>query len=113
MGASSTPSTPPRVLRIETMPLDLGELAVVIELDRAPSAAWAKALDKALGQEEGLEDATARFDGRVAYLVGLEPGLRGVVQRVNRALTSVQGRAGADRRMAQASRADAPQVVHA
>lgn len=84
----------PQVLRIETMSLDLGELAVVVELERAPPRGWVTALDKALAHAEGLEDASARFDGRFVYIIGLEPGLRGTVQRVSRVLAAVQGAPG-------------------
>lgn len=94
MSASRKPSSVPRVVRIETMSLDLDELAVVIELDQAPPRDWARALDRELGEGEGLEGATARFDGRFVYIVGLEPGLRSPVQRVNRVLLAVQGRSG-------------------
>lgn len=112
MGAS-TKSAFPHVLRIETMSLDLGELAVVVELDQVPSTAWTKALGKALGNEEGLEEATARFDGRFVYVVGLEPGLRGAVQRVSRALATVQGEGGARGRMIVRPAPVAGEVAHA
>ncbi len=90
-GASPRTSSSPHVVRLETLSLDPGELAVVIELEHAPSRTWVKALERELGQSEGLEDAFARCDGRFVYIVGLEPGLRGTLQRVSRVLQAVQG----------------------
>lgn len=113
MSASHTSFKAPQVLRIETMSLDLGEMAVVIELDAAPPRAWAHALDKALLQGEGLEDASARFDGRFVYIIGLEPELRGAVQRVSRVLAVVQGRAVQGPRVPAAVQHGGRQAVHA
>ncbi|MFI8716761.1 hypothetical protein ACIGHF_02575 [Stenotrophomonas sp. NPDC077464] len=90
-GASQKTSSSPHVLRIETLSLDPGELAVVIELEQAPSRSWVTALKRELGQSDGLEEATANCDGRFVYIVGLEPSLRGALQRVSRVLQAVQG----------------------
>lgn len=64
-----TPSSP-KVLRIEAMPLDFGEAAVVIELDAEPPKRWFKALKREMTYSEGLETASAKFDGCFVYLVG-------------------------------------------
>jgi hypothetical protein len=101
-GASQKTSSSPHVLRFETLSLDPGELAVVIELEQTPSANWVKALERELGQSDGLEDAFARCDGRFVYIVGLEPGLRGTLQRVSRVLQAVQG-GGSPRKSEQVS----------
>lgn len=67
-----TPSNP-QVLRIEAMPLGFGEAAVVIELAAEPPKRWFKALKREMMYSEGLETASAKFDGRFVYLVGLDP----------------------------------------
>lgn len=84
-----TPSTP-RVLRIEAMPLDFGEAAVVIELEAEPPKRWFKALKREMTYSEGLETASAKFDGCFVYIVGLDPALGSAVRRVSRLLAAVQ-----------------------
>jgi len=84
-----TPSTP-RVLRIEAMPLDFGEAAVVIELEAEPPKRWFKALKREMTYSEGLETASAKFDGCFVYIVGLDPALGSAVRRVSRLLAAVE-----------------------
>lgn len=112
MGASYKSSSPLRVMRAETMSLDLGELAVVLEMDQVPPPGWIKAVEKAFSHAEGLEEATARLDGRVLYVVGLEPELRGAVQRVNRALHGVSGPTRAEPGRTSAKDAHAGHALH-
>lgn len=84
-----TPSSP-KVLRIEAMPLDFGEAAVVIELDAEPPKRWFKALKREMTYSEGLETASAKFDGCFVYLVGLDPALGSAVRCASRLLAAVQ-----------------------
>ncbi len=91
MGTAATEKAP-RTLRVEVMPLDCGETAVVIELATAPGRAWEKALKRVLAESEALESAQARCDGRFVYVIGIEPGSRGVVQQVNQLLAATHDR---------------------
>jgi len=84
-----TPSSP-KVVRIEAMPLDFGEAAVVIELDAEPPKRWFKALKREMAYSEGLETASAKFDGCFVYLVGLDPALGSAVRCASRLLAAVQ-----------------------
>lgn len=84
-----TPSTP-QVLRIEAMPLGFGEAAVVIELAAEPPKRWFKALKREMMYSEGLETASAKFDGCFVYLVGLDPALGSAVRCASRLLAAVQ-----------------------
>lgn len=84
-----TPSSP-KVVRIEAMPLDFGEAAVVIELDAEPPKRWFKALKREMTYSEGLETASAKFDGCFVYLVGLDPALGSAVRCASRLLVAVQ-----------------------
>lgn len=84
-----TPSSP-KVLRIEAMPLDFGEAAVVIELDAEPPKRWFKALKREMAYSEGLETASAKFDGCFVYIVGLGPALGSAVRCASRLLAAVQ-----------------------
>ncbi|WP_369968531.1 hypothetical protein AB8E26_16440 [Stenotrophomonas rhizophila] len=84
-----TPSSP-KVVRIEAMPLDFGEAAVVIELDAEPPKRWFKALKREMTYSEGLETASAKFDGCFVYLVGLDPALGSAVRCASRLLAAVQ-----------------------
>jgi len=84
-----TPSSP-KVLRIEAMPLDFGEAAVVIELDAEPPKRWFKALKREMTYSEGLETASAKFDGCFVYIVGLDPALGSAVRCASRLLAAVQ-----------------------
>lgn len=91
MGSAQTVKTP-RILRVEVMPLDCGETAVVVELVSAPGRAWEKALKRVLSETEGLESAQSRCDGRFVYLIGLEPAGRGMVHCVNQLLAATHER---------------------
>lgn len=84
-----TPSNP-QVLRIEAMPLGFGEAAVVIELAAEPPKRWFKALKREMAYSEGLETASAKFDGCFVYLVGLDPALGSAVRCASRLLAAVQ-----------------------
>lgn len=84
-----TPSSP-KVVRIEAMPLDFGEAAVVIELDAEPPKRWFKALKREMTYSEGLETASAKFDGCFVYIVGLDPALGSAVRCASRLLVAVQ-----------------------
>lgn len=90
MAARQKNPSSPKVLRIEAMPLDFGEAAVVIELDAEPPKRWFKALKREMTYSEGLETASAKFDGCFVYLVGLEPALGSAVRRASRLLAAVQ-----------------------
>ncbi|MGV6490695.1 hypothetical protein ACTUVK_002494 [Stenotrophomonas rhizophila] len=92
MGSSSKISSIPKVLRLEVMPLDFGEAAVVVELESEPPKRWLKALKREMCDTEGLESASAKFDGCFVYVVGLEPSLGGAARRVSRLLAAVQER---------------------
>ncbi len=92
MGSSSKISSIPKVLRLEVMPLDFGEAAVVVELESEPPKRWLKALKREMSDTEGLESASAKFDGCFVYVVGLEPSLGGAARRVSRLLAAVQKR---------------------
>jgi hypothetical protein len=72
------------------MPLDFGEAAVVIELDAEPPKRWFKALKREMTYSEGLETASAKFDGCFVYLVGLDPALGSAVRCASRLLAAVQ-----------------------
>ncbi|KAF1015520.1 MAG: hypothetical protein GAK31_00994 [Stenotrophomonas maltophilia] len=88
MASLHAPSPSPRTLRIEVMPLDCGGAAVVVELDVAPERAWLKAFKRALSDAEGLELATAKFDGRFVYILGVEAGKGGTAHRVGHVLAA-------------------------
>lgn len=90
MAARQKSPSSPKVVRIEAMPLDFGEAAVVIELDAEPPKRWFKALKREMTYSEGLETASAKFDGCFVYLVGLEPALGSAVRRASRLLAAVQ-----------------------
>lgn len=91
-----TPSNP-QVLRIEAMPLGFGEAAVVIELATEPPKRWFKALKREMMYSEGLETASAKFDGCFVYLVGLDPALGSAVRCASRLLAAVQEGDGSER----------------
>ncbi|MFE3968821.1 hypothetical protein [Stenotrophomonas sp. YIM B13575] len=91
MGSAETVKTP-RILRVEVMPLDCGETAVVVELASAPGRAWEKALKRVLSETEGLESAQSRCDGRFVYIIGIEPGGRGTLHRVNQVMAATHER---------------------
>ncbi|CAM4121668.1 hypothetical protein CR156_09010 [Stenotrophomonas lactitubi] len=91
MGSAETIRTP-RILRVEVMPLDCGETAVVVELASAPGRAWEKTLKRVLAEAEGLESAQSRCDGRFVYIIGIEPGGRGTLHRVNQVLAATHER---------------------
>ncbi|AWH29231.1 MULTISPECIES: hypothetical protein [Stenotrophomonas] len=94
----------PKVLRLETMPLDCGERVVVVELDCAPGKAWAKALKRVLASTDGLESVRPRCDGRFVYIIGVDPMLRGYAHRIHHALAVTSERSPA----AETSCASAP-----
>ncbi|MBN5048826.1 hypothetical protein JY456_00515 [Stenotrophomonas maltophilia] len=91
MGSAETVKTP-RILRVEVMPLDCGETAVVVELASAPGRAWEKALKRVLSETDGLESAQSRCDGRFVYIIGIEPGGRGTLHRVNQVMAATHER---------------------
>ncbi len=111
---SSFCSLGPRVIRMETMPLDCGECVAVIELAEAAQRPWCKALKRVLADTEGLEAAQLRVDGRFVYIIGVDPAQRGLNQRITGSLAAAAARAGAPRanrgRRAQGSDWTAPQV---
>lgn len=72
------------------MPLGFGEAAVVIELATEPPKRWFKALKREMMYSEGLETASAKFDGCFVYLVGLDPALGSAVRCASRLLAAVQ-----------------------
>ncbi len=74
------------------MPLEFGEAAVVVELESEPSKRWLKALKREMSDMEGLESASAKFDGCFVYVLGLEPSVGGAARRVSRLLAAVQER---------------------
>lgn len=79
MGNSSQILSTPKVLRLEVMPLDFGEAAVVVELKSEPPKRWLKALKREMSDTEGLESASATSIGDAA-------------RRVSRLLAAVQER---------------------
>lgn len=91
MTALENASTP-KVVRLETLPLDCGESVVVVELASAPGRGWTKALKRVLADTDGLESAQLRCDGRFAYIIGVEPGQRGMAHRINQALAAASER---------------------
>ncbi|MCK6231417.1 hypothetical protein [Stenotrophomonas indicatrix] len=91
MGSTET-NRAPRILRLEVMPLDCGETAVVVELASPPGRAWEKALKRVISETEGLESAQSRCDGRFVYIIGIEPGGRGTLHRVNQVLAATHER---------------------
>ncbi|MEN4950664.1 MAG: hypothetical protein ABS932_04920 [Stenotrophomonas sp.] len=92
MGNSSQILSTPKVLRLEVMPLDFGEAAVVVELKSEPPKRWLKALKREMSDTEGLESASAKFDGCFVYVLGLEPSIGDAARRVSRLLAAVQER---------------------
>lgn len=92
MGNSSQILSTPKVLRLEVMSLDFGEAAVVVELESEPPKRWLKALKREMSDTEGLESASAKFDGCFVYVLGLEPSIGGAARRVSRLLAVVQER---------------------
>lgn len=92
MAIPSRISLIPKVLRLEVMPLNFGEAAVVVELESEPPKRWFKALKREMSETEGLESASAKFDGCFVYVLGLEPSLGGAARRVSRLLAAVQER---------------------
>lgn len=78
----------PRVLRVESMPLDCGSTAIVVELDQVPSRAWTKSLKRAMQDDEGLDSTQPRFDGRFVYVVDLDGAQHRAEHRVLQALSS-------------------------
>jgi len=92
MANPSTISLVPKVLRLEVMPLEFGEAAVVVELESEPPKRWLKALKREMSDMEGLESASAKFDGCFVYVLGLEPSVGGAARRVSRLLAAVQER---------------------
>lgn len=91
MTALENASTP-KVVRLETLPLDCGESVVVVELASTPGRGWTKALKRVLADTEGLESIQLRCDGRFAYLIGVELGQRGTTHRINQALAAASER---------------------
>lgn len=91
MGSTET-TRAPRILRVEVMPLDCGETAVVVELASPPGRAWEKALKRVICETEGLESAQSRCDGRFVYIIGIEPGGPGTIHRVNQVLAATHER---------------------
>lgn len=87
----------PHVVRVDLMPLDCGGGAAVIELEQAPARGWYKAFKRVLGDTEGLEAVQARCDGRFVYIIGLEPGHRGIQHRIMQALAEAHLRTGSVR----------------
>jgi hypothetical protein len=92
MAIPSRISLVPKVLRLEVMPLNFGEAAVVVELESEPPKRWFKALKREMSVTERLESASAKFDGCFVYVLGLEPSLGGAARRVSRLLAAVQER---------------------
>ncbi|MDV3468714.1 hypothetical protein RZA67_08245 [Stenotrophomonas sp. C3(2023)] len=88
-------SAGPRVIRMETMPLDCGECVAVIELAEAAPRPWCKALKRVLADTDGLEAAQLRVDGRFVYIIGVDPAQRGLNQRISGSLAAAAARAGA------------------
>lgn len=84
----------PRVLRVESMPLDCGSTAIVVELDQVPSRAWTKSLKRAMQADEGLDSTQPRFDGRFVYVVDLDGAQHRAEHRVLQALSSASASAG-------------------
>ncbi|WP_353098791.1 hypothetical protein [Stenotrophomonas lactitubi] len=91
MGSTET-TRAPRILRVEVMPLDCGETAVVVELASPPGRAWEKALKRVICETEGLESAQSRCDGRFVYIIGIEPGGSGTIHRVSQVLAATHER---------------------
>lgn len=91
MPRSATDSTAPCALRVECMSLDCGGAAIVVELDRTPERAWMKSLKRALQEDDVLEGAQAKFDGRFVYVVGVEGGAHRAQHRVIQALKASAG----------------------
>ncbi|WP_439448196.1 hypothetical protein [Stenotrophomonas sp. ATs4] len=73
------------------MSLDCGGAAIVVELDRTPARAWMKSLKRALQEDDILEGAQARFDGRFVYVVGVEGRAHRAQHRVLQALKAPDG----------------------
>jgi len=92
VGKSSHILSIPKVLRLEVMQLDFGEAAVVVELASEPPKRWLEALKREMANTEGLESASAKFDGCFVYVLGLEPGIGGAVRQVSRLLAAVHER---------------------
>ncbi|WP_314401799.1 hypothetical protein [Stenotrophomonas rhizophila] len=90
MAATKETPSVPKVLRIEAMPLDFGEAAVVIELEAEPPRRWFKALKREMVYAAGLETASAKFDGCFVYIVGLDSSLGSAVRCASRLLAAVQ-----------------------
>ncbi|HFK2920090.1 TPA: hypothetical protein ACGY72_001255 [Stenotrophomonas maltophilia] len=91
MPRSATDPTIPCALRVECMSLDCGGAAIVVELDRAPERAWMKSLKRTLQEDDVLEGAQAKFDGRFVYVVGVEGGAHRAQHRVIQALKASAG----------------------
>lgn len=95
--ARSTPDLPdpaPQALRVEIMPLECGDTAVIVEFESEPPASWRALLTKKLADVEGLELASAQFEGRVLYVLGAEGGRGGSVHRVSQLLRYLPGHPG-------------------
>jgi hypothetical protein len=73
------------------MPLDCGDAAIVVELDRAPERAWMKSLKRALLADDAMEGAQAKFDGRFVYVVGVDGGGHRAQHRVMQAVMAAGG----------------------
>ncbi len=92
--APELPAASPHALRVEIMPLECGDTAVIVEFDCEPPASWRALLTKKLADVEGLELASAQFEGRVLYVLGAEGGRGGSVHRVSQLLRSLPGHPG-------------------
>ncbi|EML7987424.1 hypothetical protein D7Y24_02865 [Stenotrophomonas maltophilia] len=90
MHRPGTDPASPRVLRVESMSLDCGGTAVVVELDRTPERLWMKSLKRAVQANTALEGAQAKFDGRFVYFVGIEESGNRVQHHVMQALISAE-----------------------
>jgi hypothetical protein len=73
------------------MSLDCGGAAIVVELDSTPERAWMKSLKRALQDDDVLQGAQAKFDGRFVYVVGVEGGAHRAQHRVIQALKASAG----------------------
>lgn len=91
MPRSTTDSASPSALRVECMSLDCGGAAIVVELDSTPERAWMKSLKRALQDDDVLQGAQAKFDGRFVYVVGVEGGAHRAQHRVIQALKASAG----------------------
>ncbi|QHB70657.1 hypothetical protein [Stenotrophomonas sp. 364] len=90
MVATSKPVPTPKVVRVEAVPVEVGGAGVVVELDAPVPRRWLKALKREMSRAEGMQVASAKFDGYFVYIHGVALDPPSAARRVSGMLATVQ-----------------------